>query len=292
MNQNALLALAVCGLGGLAGYALVKGKLTEEQAEGEPMPTEEQALKALMEVKPRLTQTIHIDTTQSHTNQLYSIAGQSIFVLNPETPSQPVYIQLNEPESDRIELTAQRSIKAPFYRFYITNEVGTGILAIIVNKVSVVELNAANINANIVAQTIENLLMTFNAQSVGVYLQPEWATKEGKDKTFLFSGVNKAVDDSVSDSYSVPAGKTLYITSIQASTYASASAEADKPQHFLAGIWTDSGSFDVRFGGSGGAVLSLPQSLRTGIADQVNFYIYNFSNHICNLGINAQGYEI
>jgi len=134
--------------------------------------------------------------------------------------------------------------------------------------------------------------VVITAQVAGVYLEPEWQTKEGKDKTFLFTAPNVAIDASVSGLYAVPPGKTLFLTSFQASTYASAAADADKPQHFLAGIWTDSGTFDVRFGGDGGEAVALSKSLRTGIADNLNFYLYNYSNHVCNLGINAQGYEI
>lgn len=292
MNQNALLALAVCGLGGLAGYALVKGKLTEEKAEGEPMPTKEQELETLINVKPRLTETIHIDTTQARDKTPYSIAGQSIFVLNPATPSLPVYIRLNEPESDQIELTEQRTIKAPFYRFYITNAVGTGTLTVIINKVSAVELNAANINANIVAQTIENLLMTFNAQTVGVYLQPEWATTQNQDKNLRYIAYNKAPETFVEGGYTVPPGKTLYIVSIETFIYSYAAADGDKPQHFYAGVFNEAGTFDISLGGSGGTVMNLTRPLRANAGDQVGFSMNNMSNHNCNMGICAQGYEI
>jgi len=143
--MDALTALTVGGLGGLVGYCLAKG---------EPLPTEAQLLKALEENKPRLTHTIQIDTTVARDKEPFPISGQSLFVLNPQDASQPVYIHLNEPESDRIELTAQRTIKAPFYRFYITNTTGTGILTIIINKASVVELEEAVTNINMTASGI------------------------------------------------------------------------------------------------------------------------------------------
>lgn len=156
--MDTLTALTVGGLGGLVAYCLAKG---------EPLPTEAQLLKALEENKPRLTHTIQIDTIMARDKKPYPISGQSLFVLNPQDPSQPVYICLNEPESDRIELTAQRTIKAPFYRFYITNAAGSGILTIIINKASVVELEAADVNVNIVAQNLGTISVNITAQTIG-----------------------------------------------------------------------------------------------------------------------------
>jgi len=303
-GMDALLALMICGLGGIAGYALIKGKLTEEQmlkaleeakaegeAEGELIPTEEQVLKALVNAKPRLTHTVYIDTTQPHTNQQYPIAGQSIFVLNPETPSKPAYVRLNELDSDEIELTAQRSIKAPFYRFFVTNEAGTGTLTIIVNKVSVVELSAANINANIVAQTIENLLMTFNAQTVGVYLVPDWATKEGNAKSFRATAFNVARGSGATATYTVPAGKTLYLNYLSAANYAYLGADADKDQMCIA-LLAVNGVVKLYVGGNGGCAVSFTTPFRVNAGEQLGATVQNWANHNTYVDITVMGYEI
>ena len=145
---------------------------------------------------------------------------------------------------------------------------------------------------DIVQQTVANLLTVFNDQTVGVLLQPEWAVKEGVDKNFSYYGVDKATADYATGSYLVPVGKTLFLNSLQTYCNAFNAADRDKPQHFLAEAYTDSGNFKVQFGGDGGKVLDLTRTLRIDAGDIVNFYIYNRSNHNCNIGIGAQGYEI
>lgn len=281
--NDALAALMTGGLIGLTAYCMAKG---------EPIPTEAQMLQALREVKPRLTQTIHIDTTQAHSNQPYPIAGQSMLVLNPATPSLPVYIRLNEPESDQIELTKQRTIKAPFYRFFITNAVGVGTLTIIVNKASAVELNAADVNVNIIAQTISNLLMTFNAQNVGVYLQPEWAALKGTDISLnAFSFTIPPGDYAIGD-YMVPTGKTLYINVIEGHMYGTYANDKDAPQVFEVELSAASLGGDVDFGGNGGMSIVLSRPLVVESEDNLLFYLWNWSHHNGNGTVTLLGYLV
>ena len=130
--------------GGLVGYILGKSPVVSTEAD---------IIKALREVKPQLVRNIAIDTSETRTLQEYPYSGHSIFVTNPEVPSLPVYIRLNEPDGEQVKLTAQRSIKAPFYRFFITNAAGSGILDIVVSQISILELAEAVTNINIVAST-------------------------------------------------------------------------------------------------------------------------------------------
>ena len=140
MSQVLAAALA----GGFVGYLLGKD---------ERPPTEAELVNALREAKPQLFRTVQIDTSTERDNQSYPIAGQSIYVVNPEEPTQPVYIRLNEPDAPEIEVTAQRKIKAPFYRFYISNPAGAGTLQLQVNKTAATDLVESDINVNIMAST-------------------------------------------------------------------------------------------------------------------------------------------
>ena len=75
-----------------------------------------------------------------------------------------------------------------------------------------IKTSAITLNVDITATTIGNLTIDIEAQSVGVYMQPEWASLQGIDKNLfgtkasLASGTNWGVI-----SYTVPAGKTLYV---------------------------------------------------------------------------------
>ncbi|GAI27246.1 unnamed protein product, partial [marine sediment metagenome] len=55
------------------------------------------------------------------------------------------------------------------------------------------------------------------AQIVGIYLQPAWATLEGNDKSLAAIETNAmAFGGGKTGFYTVPLGKTLYVTGIQA----------------------------------------------------------------------------
>ncbi|GAI34089.1 unnamed protein product [marine sediment metagenome] len=128
------------------------------------------------------------------------------------------------------------------------------------------------------------------AQVAGVYLQPEWATKEGQDKNFYFHKDDATTGIWATGSYRAPVGKTLYITSIQAGSRARFPADRDLPQHLTGYVYTS--DFNVHFGGNGGAVLNFTNPLRVDAEVLVVFYVYNQSNHECAISLTAQGYEI
>jgi len=180
--------------------------------------------------------------------------------------------------------------------FYIETQTKDGLARIdiaateVTIPISIVAAEVA-LPIKIIAQEVA-VDINIEAQTVGVYLQPEWAVKEGQDKNFAYYSTDKASGEHASGSYQVPSGKTLFITSIQVNIFAYNVADRDLAQHFFAEAYTDSGNFKVQFGGDGGAVLDFSRSLRVDAGDYVNFRAYNYSNHNCNIGISAQGYEI
>ena len=84
----------------------------------------------LQESKPSFEKQVKIDTSEARDSQPYNETGNLIYVVNPGTPTGKVYIKFNEPEEANWELTALRKIRFPFYRFWITNDAGTGTLEI------------------------------------------------------------------------------------------------------------------------------------------------------------------
>lgn len=72
--------------------------------------------------------------------------------------------------------------------------------------------SAVTLNIDITAQTIGNLTIDLEAQSVGLYSYPEWAAKEGTDVDPHDSAT--AADRTLTNivDYTVPTGKTLYVT--------------------------------------------------------------------------------
>jgi len=103
--------------------------------------------------------------------------------------------------------------------------------------VDVVAQTIGNLNVDIAAQTIGNLAVniaasaiTMNvtvtgtaniniiAQTVGIFLQPEWAAKEGTDKDLSGSSAADLGTAYMIITYTVPAGKTLFISHFGAHT--------------------------------------------------------------------------
>ena len=128
------------------------------------------------------------------------------------------------------------------------------------------------------------------AQSVGVYLQPEWAVLQGEAKTFVASGAAASGANQYVQ-YTVPAGKTLYITLVTFSSRGSLAADRDKPQMVRADIIDD--AYTVFYeGGNGGGGLALTTPLKCDAESDMYFRVTNWSNHDCDIAGLFRGYEI
>ena len=133
----------------------------------------------------------------------------------------------------------------------------------------------------------------FEAQSMGVYLQPEWAALQAVDKNF--TGLIADVDfgETVYIEYRVPAGKTLYITDVAAACAAHNAVDGDLPQHFwayLANVSTT--GFLTRLGGNGGMaiVYNKPKVFLAG--ESMRFCAGSAAKHAVRLYSSCGGYEI
>lgn len=118
-------------LSGMVGYAIGKdGKL-------QPI-SQAQINRLLQDTKPVFLEKVAIDTSIARNGTVasgeYGISGSFLLVLNPTTPTNPVYIKLNEPTWPELPLTDLRRIIGPFYRFFIKNTAGSGTLNLVVSR--------------------------------------------------------------------------------------------------------------------------------------------------------------
>ncbi len=128
-----------------------------------------------------------------------------------------------------------------------------------------------------------------------MYLKPEWAAKEGIDKSFTNSGNDIPTEIAIANAYVVPAGKELRVVQGAFMAYGSVAATRDLNQMcFLritrvrAGVTTD----PFFQGGNGGGPMHLPEPLVFIAADAVTFAEYNGANHDCDLGFYIGAYEV
>ena len=181
-----------------------------------------------------------------------------------------------------------------------TAKVGITINAADVTGNIAVDIKAqtiGNINVNLAASTATVTVsvtgtaqIDIEAQSVGVYLQAEWSVLQGDAKSFVPSGA-VATGEAKYVEYTVPAGKTLYITLVTFSSRGSLAADRDKPQMVIADIIDD--AFTVFYEGSnGGGGLPLTTPLKCDAESDMYFRVTNWSNHDCNIAGIFRGYEI
>jgi len=186
--------------------------------------------------------------------------------------------------------------------FYIETKVKDGLAQIDIAATEVtipirIESQVTNLDVNIAAQTIGNLdiniaasditmnvavtgtaNISINAQTIGVYLQPEWAAKEGTHKTLdgLASGISFGEEAAIN--YTVPAGKTLFINSFSGRSNSDVAENADANQ-ICGGYISVAGDYFAQIGGNGGFSMLFPVPVVASSGQLVIATIYNYSNH-------------
>jgi len=141
-------------------------------------------------------------------------------------------------------------------------------------------------------QTV-NIETDFKAQSVGVYAQPEWAAKEKVDKNFSAIAYNQARAAGSVIKYTVPEGKTLYITELSFSSYATDAGDSDLNQFSNASIYNVTDDTTPWYqGGNGGGGMSFTKPIVIEAEHEVWFTCSNRANHNCELSLSVGGYEI
>lgn len=160
-------------------------------------------------------------------------------------------------------------------------------------KADIVAQTLAALDINITAQDLAQLVIKIAAQTVGVYLQPEWAALQGVDKNFRAASSSVLAGGGISATYTVPAGKTLYITQAGFSINAVASANADHNQIGDMSLRDQTSGIDkMTAGGNGGAFASFPRPLIIPASKVMKLIANNFSDHTCSLEVQCHGYEI
>ena len=133
----------------------------------------------------------------------------------------------------------------------------------------------------------------YSGTAVDVQLKAEWEERHGNRKHVTAVKSGAAPGEYATTTYTVPSGKTFYVTTITAAGWASDAADADLPQHIWIEVYApDVATLHIRMGGDGGVGLALSQPIRVRGGENLILYCYNASNHNMELSITARGYEI
>ncbi len=133
----------------------------------------------------------------------------------------------------------------------------------------------------------------FEGPKSGIYLKPEWAAKEAIDKSLIAVNPVAAFGDYATLSYTVPVGKTLYITKCSFYLCADAAADGDKDQVCVGQVYDlTTNSYLWQQGGNGGGGIGLPKPAVAPAGHTLQIRCTSFANHTSEAGIYVGGYEL
>jgi len=133
----------------------------------------------------------------------------------------------------------------------------------------------------------------FEGDKSGLYLKPEWAAKEGINKTFRVVQAACLYGVGPTGAYVVTAGKTLYICGLAFSVNANLAADAELNQIGRAYIMDNTtGVVLADLGGNGGGQVVFAVPFKVPSGHQFLYVVVCEANHACDLRMVAWGYEI
>lgn len=183
---------------------------------------------------------------------------------------------------------------------YLAVNLAASAITLNINLLSstiILDINIKDITAG-VTFNIGNIEGPFNIfigtiQTVGIYLQPEWAAKTGIDKNFYAGENNRGFGYELWGIYNVPGTKTLYLTGLSFALWASAATDSGTPHigvAFLYNATTD--KVLACIGGDGGNSVAFAKPIEIDGGDQLDYGAFVEENHFCDIRVATWGYEV
>jgi len=153
--------------------------------------------------------------------------------------------------------------------------------------------SAITLNVDIKAQTIGNLTIDIEAQSVAIIDQPNWSAINATDKNFTLADNDMVFGEESYGSYTVTTGKTLFICGASFWMQPGAAASGDLPNFGYLRLHNNTDNINLAAlggNGGGGIVFSKPIALAAGKV--LRYVIGCMANHTCSGWLTVWGYEI
>jgi len=217
---------------------------------------------------------IALDTAQ--TDVPLAVEGTSISWAVTGGQFTGLSIRLNSQQSDSIPLDVFKDWQEQFFQLFVTNNAQAGaVLYLIIGRDGAVATSAQRLYAQ------------------DVLLRGDFAAVVGVDKNFEAFNGNVGVGGTASLSYTVTAGKTLYITQVAFVCEAAVDANKDLPSAGGLSLKNDTlGIFHFRMGGVGGGGMGLAKPVVFTTGQTMIIYTHNWSDHACACYGYALGYEL
>ena len=221
--------------------------------------------------------TVKMDTANAAPGVEIIVPGNSI-IMYSDAVIDKCYLRVDDPVSDAIPLRHAN----PYYhakgfeRFYIESDARSGkTLTFLIQRGTIPGSGPGEM------------------QKVGVYSQSAWAVRQGVDKIFYASRANQPAGESTYVTYTPPTGKALYIDFFTGSMYATAAANGELNQIAFGYVKDNTANIGYStIAGNGGWAFAFPNPVKIPAGHVMVGYIYNMSNHNCEIRIVVGGYEL
>lgn len=133
----------------------------------------------------------------------------------------------------------------------------------------------------------------FEGGKRGLYSVADWAAYEGVDKNFAHDTAALTWGGSEHLSYSVPEGKTLFISGMSFTIFPESGEDADNNQigeiHLINATTLEAPAV---IGGNGGGGIVFSKPVRFKAEEELQLYVVCKANHICFMRVTCWGYEV
>ena len=127
----------------------------------------------------------------------------------------------------------------------------------------------------------------------GIYSEAAWAAREGLGKDFFQTASNQPWLGSADGTYTVPSGKTLYITDAEFSIRATYAVGADHPLSFLGQLYNDTTAVMLsHISGLVGVAKAFVKPLIIPAGEVFAYIIYNTTPVAVTISVSVHGFEI
>ena len=234
-----------------------------------------QPVQPTQEIAPYFTKYFPLDSARI--NEEIQVSGNTLLAFSDGNLSECL-VRLDSPLNDSISLLEFNGayLGAGFEKLYLTTSAQTGkyLRLLIIRGVG---SSVAGIN--------------IQAQSAGIFLQPEWSARQGIDKDLIAFNCSQGYNGYGEGTYTVATGKTLFITGVEACCFASLTDDMDLAQHFWARLLIGT-TVKCSFGGDGGGIANLTKPIVVDAGEKLTYRINVRAKHLCDIFLSVHGYEV
>lgn len=227
-------------------------------------------------VPPYSIKTVNLTTAHSDPGIELTVSGNSIIAFTDAGGFDGIQLTVDSPTNDVIDLNKINPV-------YLTS----GFKTIWVRNIAVTD----KILTLMILRGPPGNMQPNN--TVGLYLQPEWASRQGTSVIIRSSNLGCAWSESTNETYTVPIGKAFFVTLVSYDCWPSVVGDSDKVHTLQFQINSDIPSVvQLSASATPGDTIVFSQPLKYVYGQTVTMTIWNYSSHDLDITFTVRGYLI